>query len=509
MKYFFTREKIRFIAIALIAFLFVSSSENYSIISKAEDNNRYLETTEAIYRVNPLYAGIISEDELYHGPELRVTEESVLNAEKSSSVAEAAAVLREGLKRKDRNIYVYFTFPGTDYDASSLITMENNAFNIAMQHTGKGNEGDYLKWGYSGMGMQIAYDKKDGKTSGTFTFYMTYYTSAAQEQSVNAKVSQISSALSLSSKGEYDKILAVYEYVCGNVKYEYGNSQLKYTCYAAAINKSAVCQGYALLVYRLLNDAGVSCRLIAGNTSSGGHGWNIVRVGDYYYNIDATWDAGKDKEKYAYFMKCDSEFDDHKRWSQYADSSFYQLHPMSSTSYNTGTVGSYVSVKTLSLSKDKLTLKAGESSQLKVTVKPARAESLLTWKSNNKNVASVDSNGKVNAVAAGTCTVTVSSPDGKKDICYVTVTEENSEIKSLKLNKKKLKLKKGKKFQLTVKTNPVSAKDTTQLVWKCSNKKVAKITKKGVVKAKGKGTCIVTVSTKDGKKKATCKVTVK
>ena len=511
MKYFSLRDKIRFIAIALIAFIFVSSSGIFAIVSNAELNNEskdYLPTTETVYSINPLYAGIVSLKDLYHADELKITREEVLGANDIvHSQEEAAIQIREGLKNKDKNIYVYFEFAG-NLDANTLISLENGAFNNAMKHTGKGDEGDYLKWGYSGMGMQVAYDRKDSKTSGTFTLYMTYYTTAAQEQSVTAKVNQISNSLGLSSKSEYEKILAVYNYVCKNVKYDYGKSTMKYTCYNAVITNSAVCQGYALLVYRLLNDAGVSCRFVAGNTSTGGHGWNIVRVGSYYYNVDSTWDAGKAKEQYTFFMKCDKDFEDHKRWSQYTEASFLQEFPMSSTSYDTGTVGSYISVKSLSLNKDKLTIKAGNSSKLGISVKPTKAESSLSWKSSDKEIATVDSDGKVKGISAGTCTITVSSPDGKKDTCYVTVTGGDKAVKSLKLNKKKLKLSKGKKYKLEVTIKPTSAKDTP-LVWKSSNKKVARINSKGVVRAKGKGKCTITVMTKDGKKKATCKVAVK
>ncbi|WP_051656660.1 Ig-like domain-containing protein [Butyrivibrio sp. AE3004] len=503
--------KLRITAIVLIAILFVSFSGSGAFISKAENNeNDYLPTTQIIYRVNPLYADVVDVSDLYHGKETQVSIKSLLaDNNKATSTDEIITAIREGLKRQDKNIIVNFSLDGTGYDGSSLITLQDNAFDIAMEHTGKGDEGDYLKWGYSGMGMQVAYDKKDGKTIGTFTYFMTYYTTPEQEQSVNAKVKQISSSLGLAQKNEYEKILAVYEYMCKNVKYDYGSSMLKYTCYSAAINNSAVCQGYALLIYRLLNDSGVSCRLIAGDTKSGGHGWNIVRVGSYYYNIDATWDAGKVSEKYSYFMKCDNEFDDHKRWTQYASSSFYSAYPMSSTSYNTGKVGSYIPIKSLAINKDKLTIKAGESSSLNAKVVPAKAESTLVWKSSNSSVATVSSNGKVKGIAAGTCQITVSSQDSKfKSTCYVTVTGKSAEVKSLKLNKKKIKLEKGKKFQLKVTISPDTA-ENTELVWKSSNGKIAKITKKGVVKAKGKGKCKITVMTKDGKKKATCTVTVK
>lgn len=75
--------------------------------------------------------------------------------------------------------------------------------------------------------------------------------------------------------------------------------------------------------------------------------------------------------------------------------------------------------------------------------------------------------------------------------------------KKLKLKKKKLSIKVGAKKTLKVTVKPKKAK----LTWKSSNKKVATVTKKGVVKGKKKGTAKITVTS--GKKKATCKVTVK
>ena len=67
--------------------------------------------------------------------------------------------------------------------------------------------------------------------------------------------------------------------------------------------------------------------------------------------------------------------------------------------------------------------------------------------------------------------------------------------KSMKLNKKKLKLKKGKKYRLKVKSKPAGDKVTK---WKSSRKKIAAITKKGVVKAKKKGKCTIRVYMKSG-----------
>ena len=67
-----------------------------------------------------------------------------------------------------------------------------------------------------------------------------------------------------------------------------------------------------------------------------------------------------------------------------------------------------------------------------------------------------------------------------------------------------VKLKKGKKLTLTATLTPATAE--AALTWKSSNKKVAKVSKTGEVKAVGKGTATITVTTANGK---TAKVKIK
>ena len=73
------------------------------------------------------------------------------------------------------------------------------------------------------------------------------------------------------------------------------------------------------------------------------------------------------------------------------------------------------------------------------------------------------------------------------------------------LNKKKATLYAG--LSLTLKATVKPSKAKTTLTWTSSNKKVATVSKKGVVKALKKGTTTITVTTANGKK-ATCKITV-
>ena len=77
--------------------------------------------------------------------------------------------------------------------------------------------------------------------------------------------------------------------------------------------------------------SGVDARLISG-CAGGPHAWNIVKIGSYYYNLDATWDAGK--SRYYYFLKNSSNFADHIRDVDYADAEFNRHYPMSSEDYS-------------------------------------------------------------------------------------------------------------------------------------------------------------------------------
>ena len=77
----------------------------------------------------------------------------------------------------------------------------------------------------------------------------------------------------------------------------------------------------------------------------------------------------------------------------------------------------------VSLDKDSLTLTEGETGTLIATVQPSNAEDkTVTWTSSDPNVATVDANGVVTAVGAGTATITVKTQDGGKTAtCTVTV----------------------------------------------------------------------------------------
>ena len=85
-----------------------------------------------------------------------------------------------------------------------------------------------------------------------------------------------------------------------------------------------------------------------------------------------------------------------------------------------------IHVTSVSLDKTSLELTEGETAQLTATVKPDNATNKnVTWSSSAPNVATVDSSGKVTAVAPGTATITVTTADGGfTATCAVTVRSD-------------------------------------------------------------------------------------
>lgn len=77
-------------------------------------------------------------------------------------------------------------------------------------------------------------------------------------------------------------------------------------------------------------NAGVDARVISGD-AGGPHAWNIVRLNGKYYNLDSTWDAGR--ENYSYFLKSMKAFSDHERDEDYSSSEFTEAYPMAESDY--------------------------------------------------------------------------------------------------------------------------------------------------------------------------------
>ena len=288
------------------------------------------ETIREDHYVNPIYKDVKS-SVVHHD----IQTYSLEDVEYTSDQEKLVKIFREKLINRESNIVLY-------YHCDEEITQEffsnlvHQLFQKAIKHTGNGKEGDYLKWHCQGWTVKASISGNSNEGYDLNIFYdVSYLSSLEQEEKVDEEVSNLLKSLDLSNKTDYQKVKAIYDYICSNVTYDHDNLNdesysLKYTAYAALINKTAVCQGYASLFYRLALDAGVDTRVISGE-AGGPHAWNIVKLNGKYYNLDSTWDAGR--STYAYFLKNTNDFDDHVRDNDYQSNDFIEEYPMWDESY--------------------------------------------------------------------------------------------------------------------------------------------------------------------------------
>lgn len=162
------------------------------------------------------------------------------------------------------------------------------------------------------------------------------------------------------------------------------------------------------------------------------------------------------------------------------------------------------SINSITLSKTKLSIQIGQEEALMATIKPDNAtDKSVTWSSNNTSVATIDSNGKVMAVSAGSATITCKANDGSgvQATCIVTVTAKPENI-SLPAEATVVA---GKTITLTPTITPSDA--VTTLTWTSDDKSIATVDANGVVTGVKKGQTFINVETDNGLE-AYCKLTV-
>lgn len=111
----------------------------------------------------------------------------------------------------------------------------------------------------------------------------------------------------------HDRVVKSVEYVT--------DSEYNQSVYSAIVNKQTVCAGYARAMQYLLTRLGIPCYYCCGDAcgedSWESHGWNILKLGDQYYNLDSCWDdpiKGTYSAYYTYYNITDDQiFENHRR----------------------------------------------------------------------------------------------------------------------------------------------------------------------------------------------------
>ena len=158
-------------------------------------------------------------------------------------------------------------------------------------------------------------------------------------------------------------------------------------------------------------------------------------------------------------------------------------------------------VQKITLNKSSVTLNRGANNrtfQLKKSIKNKNATyKAVAWNTSNKNIATVNSNGKVTIKHRGTVTITAKTKDGSNKLakCKVTVRQLVTKL-SYNGKKQAKEVYKNKTIKFAVTVAPINA-NNKGLTYSSSNKKVATVNSKGVIKGIKAGTVTITAKAKD------------
>mgnify|MGYP002593165187 FL=1 len=316
------------------------SESNQSEVTKPEENT--------IYVVNPLYEDVISIDDLKRKLDSESSDKESADGEQlfGSSTGQyfsdydsAVSYLRKQMVSRETEITL--NFPASWFTSHKDGLYWDLLYDaMKCDDSSTGQEGDALLYGYAGCNVSYS-------TAGYIKYTMAYHSNAEQEAKLTEAVAEAMTTLQLNGLSEAKKITKIHDYICNHVDYAYNSTEEQiYTAYGALCTGKAVCQGYAVLFYRLCKEAGLSVRIISGTGNGGPHAWNIVRIGSKYYNMDCTWD-GQDAATYNEFLlKSEADFRDHTRESwevagnhylDYTSAEFNAQYPMTEKSWDEST----------------------------------------------------------------------------------------------------------------------------------------------------------------------------
>lgn len=125
----------------------------------------------------------------------------------------------------------------------------------------------------------------------------------AMREKTNSIANEVIKNIIVSEMSEYERVLAVHDYLVKSSKYDKINSVRntvpldEHEAYGVLVKGIGVCDSYSKAMKLLLEKAGVYCIVVKGSKAGNSiqssddvdHAWNIVRIDGEYYHVDAAW----------------------------------------------------------------------------------------------------------------------------------------------------------------------------------------------------------------------------
>jgi transglutaminase/protease-like cytokinesis protein 3 len=108
------------------------------------------------------------------------------------------------------------------------------------------------------------------------------------------------------------KVALIHDVLTQNITYKLSDKNpLQYTVTGILIQKSGVCMGIAQTYHILLNAVDIPNKVVIGYGSKELHAWNQVKIDQYWYHVDVTWNLSRSYTDGIYFLKSDSFMKEH------------------------------------------------------------------------------------------------------------------------------------------------------------------------------------------------------
>ena len=231
--------------------------------------------------------------------------ESKVNAEEVQEVISGEAVdftdeVKAELMRKQQDLYCFSTLEITQQnlyveilyavenyiDEMQVSTTDTSQIDKIFQCVLMDHPEIFYTDGYSFVKYTLGDEVKKITFKGTYT--------CSQEEKERKETEIEKAALNMltgirADATDYEKVKYVYETIINHTEYDMG-AEDNQNIYSVFLNKASVCQGYAKAVQYLLTKLNVPSALVIGTVENGeGHAWNLVKINNKYYYLDATW----------------------------------------------------------------------------------------------------------------------------------------------------------------------------------------------------------------------------
>ena len=164
-----------------------------------------------------------------------------------------------------------------------------------------------FKWHYSGYVKNIV-----------INFQFTYHHSKEEEAFVDYTLNSIIAPMR--GLSNFEKVKAAHDFIVLSTAYSSMTENSQYSPYTLLTENKAVCQAYALVLYRMLEKLGLNVHYVAGEASGQLHAWVLVNLEGAWYHIDVTWDDPvpdqPNEVRYNYFLLSDAQLADDHEWDR-------------------------------------------------------------------------------------------------------------------------------------------------------------------------------------------------